>query len=165
VPAENPSPAPPPDAADLRAWERYPDAGVDHDNRAFYEGWLQHELRINRCADCGHWHHPPRALCPKCWSFTVVPTAVSGRGVVGLSMLLRQGHDAEGVEYPYPVVAVDLEEQADPPVRITSTLLGASRTEAPPIGTPVELAWTERAGAPFPVFRLAGAAPEGSPDA
>jgi uncharacterized OB-fold protein len=140
---------------ELRAWERYPDAGVDHDNRAFYEGWLAHELRVNRCSECGRWHHPPRALCPGCWSFDVVPTTVSGRGVVALSMVLRQGPRTEGVAYPYVVIAVDLEEQAEPPVRVTSTLMGVPGGELVAIGTPVELEWSERNGAPFPVFGLA----------
>jgi hypothetical protein len=143
-----------PTAEDLRVWERYPDLGVDHDNRAFYEGWLARELRINCCSACGRWHHPPRALCPGCWSVDVVPTPVSGRGVVGLAMVLRQGPQTEGVAYPYPVVAVDLEEQADPPVRITSTLLDVARNELVAVGTPVKLDWTERNGVPFPVFRL-----------
>jgi uncharacterized protein len=139
-------------SVDPRAWARYPDLGVDHDNRGFYEGWLERELRVNRCADCGRFHHPPRALCPSCWSFDVVATAVSGRGVVALSILLRQGHEEDGVDYPYPVIAVDLIEQRDPPVRITSTLLDPGDGPVA-IGTPVQLVWVQRHGAPFPVFR------------
>ncbi|SFP04381.1 DUF35 OB-fold domain-containing protein, acyl-CoA-associated [Actinomadura madurae] len=131
-------------------WERYPDAALDDDSRHLYEGWLERELRLPRCADCGAWHAPPRAICPWCWSFDVVPTKVSGRGVVHLSMLLHQGPQAEGVSYPHPVVTVELAEQAG--LRFTSTIIGSPALPAP-IGTAVELAWTERAGAPYPVFR------------
>jgi uncharacterized OB-fold protein len=132
--------------------QRFSYAQVDRDKRDFYRGWLARELRVNRCADCGHWHHPPRPMCPACWSWNVVPTAVSGRGVVHLLMLLHQGPPAEGVDYgagPYPVVTVELAEQ--PGLRYTSTIV-----DCPPdklaIGLPVELAWIERNGAPFPVF-------------
>jgi hypothetical protein len=70
-------------------------------------------------------------------------------------MVLRQGPQTEGVAYPHVVVAVDLEEQAEPPVRVTSTLMGVPDDELVAIGTPVELEWTERDGAPLPVFRAA----------
>jgi uncharacterized OB-fold protein len=134
----------------VATWERYPEAAIDQDNRALYEGWLERELRLNKCSDCGKWHHPPRSICPHCWSVSIVPTRVSGRGVVHLSILLRQGPPAAGVEYPYPVVTVELEEQEA--LRFTSTIVGCEPT-AVRIGMPVELEWIERQGAPFPVFR------------
>jgi hypothetical protein len=80
---------------------------------------------------------------------------VSGHGVVALSMVLRQGPQTAGVTYPYPVVAVDLAEQSEPPLRFTSTLVGVGGEELVAIGTPVQLIWTERNGSPFPVFRVA----------
>lgn len=133
-----------------RVWERYPDADIDHDNRSLYEGWLSHELRIPQCADCGRWHQPSRAICPFCWSFNVVPTPVSGNGRVTLAIILSQGRTAPGVTYPYPVVTVELEEQ--PALRFTTTIIDCDLADVR-IGMDVELAWTQRAGAPFPVFR------------
>jgi uncharacterized OB-fold protein len=138
---------------DAELVERFAHMRVDRDSAPFYRGWLEHELRLNRCADCGRWHHPPRPMCPACWSWNVVPTAVRGRGTVHLRMLLHQGPPAPGVDYsrgPHPVVVVELEEQ--PGLRITSTLIGCAPAEIA-IGMPVELAWIERHGAPFPVFR------------
>ncbi len=135
--------------------DRFASYKVDRDNAAFYRGWLAHELRINRCADCGHWHQPPRPMCPKCWSWNVVPTAVSGRGRVHLLMRLHQGPSAPGVDYsagPYPVVTVELEEQVA--LRYTSTVVNCDPTTIA-IDMPVQLAWIDRYGAPFPVFEPA----------
>lgn len=131
---------------------RFPDTRIDLDTRYFYDGWLNHELRINRCGDCGEWHHPPRPLCPKCWSFNVKPTPVSGHGTVHLLMKLHQGPPAPGVDYkqPHPVATVELDEQ--PGLRFTSTVIDYPLEEIH-IGMRVELAWVERYGAPYPVFK------------
>lgn len=135
------------------ALARYRHRAIDQDNIGLYEGWLQKELRLNKCNDCGKWHEPARALCPFCWSFDVAPTAVSGRGTIYLSILLRQGKEEEGVTYPYPVVLVELAEQAG--LRFTSTVVDAAWEDIR-VGAPVRLDWVERHGAPFPVFRLEG---------
>ncbi len=138
---------------DVELVERLGHVVVDRDNADFYRGWLDEDLRLNRCADCGRWHHPPRPMCPSCWSWNVVPTPVSGRGTVHLLIRLHQGPPAPGVDYaaaPYPVVTVELEEQVG--LRFTSTVI-----DCPPdniaIGMPVELTWIDRHGSPFPVFR------------
>ena len=133
---------------------RFPWVQVSHDDKHLFRGWLDRELRIQRCQDCGRFHHPPKPICPECWSWRLVPTPVSGRGVIHLAMFLRQGPPAPGVDYargPHPVVTVELEEQ--PGLRFTSTVVGAP-LDAIRIGAPVELAWIDRYGAPFPVFRL-----------
>ena len=126
---------------------------VDHDTKDFYRGWLHRELRLNRCGSCGTWHHPPRPVCPACWSSQVVPTPVSGRGRVHLLIRLHQGPAAEGVSYEggWPVATVELDEQ--PGLRFTSGVIGARREDLA-IGRRVELAWIERGGEPYPVFRL-----------
>ena len=69
---------------------------------------------------------------------------------------LHQGPPADGVDYakgPHPVVTVELEEQ--PALRFTSTIVDCALDDIQ-IGMPVELAWIERSGAPYPVFRSAG---------
>ncbi len=138
--------------SDAELVARFAHLAVDRDNAAFYRGWLSHQLLIHRCGDCGHWHHPPRPMCPRCWSWNTVPTPVAGRGRVHLLMRLHQGPPAPGVDYgegPHPVATVELD---DPPgVRFTSTVIGCE-AEAVHIGMAVELAWIERHGAPFPVF-------------
>jgi hypothetical protein len=72
---------------------------VERDTVEHYRGYLSRQLVINRCADCGRWHHPMRPMCPACWSGNVEATPVSGRGIVYLFMLLHQGPPADGVDY------------------------------------------------------------------
>jgi uncharacterized OB-fold protein len=128
---------------------------VERDTIEHYRGYLRRELVLNRCADCGRWHQPMRPICPACWSRSVIPTAVRGRGTVYLVTLLHQGPPADGVDYargPHPVVTVDLEEQ--PGLRFTSTIVGCAPQDVR-IGMPVELTWIERNGSPYPAFRPA----------
>ena len=133
--------------------ERFPYAQIDHETKHLFRGWLDQRLLINRCDDCEHFHHPPKPVCPSCWSSSLTPTAVTGRGVVHLTMLLHQGPPAPDVDYekaPHPVVTVELEEQEG--LRFTSTVVDCALDDVR-IGLPVELSWIERFGSPFPVFR------------
>ena len=132
---------------------RFPGQPLDLDSAAHYRGRLERRLLLNRCTDCGLWHHPPRPICPGCWSTNVIATDVAGDGVIHLAIFLYQGPPAAGVDYttPYPVVTVQLDEQ--PGLRFTSTVVDAPNDRIA-IGARVALAWIERDGVPLPVFRL-----------
>jgi uncharacterized OB-fold protein len=134
---------------------RLPNTLIDHDNKEYYRGWLERRLVLRRCTDCGAWHHPPRAVCPECWSRNVVPTEGSGHGTVHLLMKLHQGRPSPGVDYstPHPVATVDLDEG----VRFTSTIVNCPLEEMA-IGMRVQLAWVDRYDVPYPVFE-----PESTP--
>ena len=70
-------------------------------------------------------------------------------------MRLHQGPPLEGVDYaasPHPVVVVELEEQ--PALRVTSTVVHCDPAMIA-IGMPVQLAWIERDGVPYPAFEPA----------
>jgi uncharacterized OB-fold protein len=141
--------------SDRELLERLPDTLIDHDNKAFYRGWLERRLLVNRCDDCGTWHLPPRAWCPHCWSGNITPTEVSGRGTVHLLIFLHQGPPAPDVDYskgPHAVATIELVEQEG--LRYTSTIVGCPNEEMR-IGMPVQLTWIERYGEPFPVFEPA----------
>ena len=140
-----------PTISDGELVDRFPDIVIDGGNKEFYRGWLQHQLLLNRCQDCGRWHHPPKPVCPECWSTRVRPTPVSGGGTVHLLIWLRQGPPADGVDYstPHPVATIELDEQ--PGLRFTSTVVDATMDDVA-IGDRVELTWVERNGEPFPAF-------------
>jgi hypothetical protein len=133
--------------------QRFPGEGITHDNAAHYRGRLRRELLMNRCGDCGRWHAPPKPICPDCWSSRVSAEPVSGEGVIFMAILLHRGPPAPGVDYstPYPVVTVELDEQ--PGLRFTSTVVGADNNDIR-IGAAVRLDWSNRVGAPMPVFAL-----------
>jgi len=127
---------------------------LDHDNKAIYRARLDHRLLVMRCGDCGRWHEPAKPICPACWSTAVVPTEVSGRGTVFMYLVLHQGPPADGVDYAfgYPVVTVELEEQAG--LRVTGTMVGIATGDIE-IGMPVALDWLDRDGVPVLAFRPA----------
>jgi uncharacterized OB-fold protein len=135
--------------------QRFPGEAITHDNAAHYRGRLHRELLMNRCGDCGRWHAPPKPICPDCWSSRVSAEPVSGEGVIFLAILLHRGPPAPGVDYstPYPVVTVEFDEQ--PGLRFTSTVVGADNNDIR-VGAAMRLEWSERAGAPMPVFELKG---------
>jgi uncharacterized protein len=135
---------------------RLPQLPITHENAAHYRGYFERRLLINRCQDCGHWHHPPKLLCPKCWSHKIMPTDVSGKGHVYLMIWLHQGPAAPGLDYtlPHPVVTAELMEQAH--LRFSASVLGAAPTKLY-IGHGVRLNWIMRGDAPWPAFELTGA--------
>ena len=142
-------------ASDAELVERLAHLPVERDTAEHYRGYLRRELIMNRCSDCGRWHHPMRPMCPACWSWNVVPTALSGRGAVHLFVVLHQGPPAEGVDYekaPHLVVTVELAEQAG--LRFSATMVGSAPADVE-IGMSVELTWIERHGSPYPAFQAA----------
>ena len=139
---------------DEQVLARFPKERIDPDNVGFYRGLLEGELRLNRCRDCGEWHMPQRAVCPRCWSENVVATPVSGRGTVHLLIFLHTGAPIPGVDYAagHPVATIELAEQKG--LRFTATLVNCVRSEMK-IGLPVELTFIERDGRPAPAFQPA----------
>jgi uncharacterized OB-fold protein len=122
---------------------------VDQDSIDHYRGLLQRRLLINRCADCGNWHHPPRPICPKCWSLRVRPTEPSGAGTIFLLTFLARGDSP-----PHPIATVDLDEQVG--LRYTATIEGPAKPGEVQVGDCVELTWIERQDREVPAFRLSG---------
>jgi hypothetical protein len=145
------------DETDEELIARFPDVRLDHVNKHFYRGLLQEEVRLNRCADCGHWHHRPKPVCPACWSKNLVATPIGGTGTIHLLIVLHQGPPAEGVDYstPHPVATVELPEQEG--LRFTSAVVGPSVHDIA-VGQPVRLEWTTRNDRPFPIWRVVGGA-------
>ena len=139
--------------SDAELLEAFPDMLINHDDKEFYRGWLEHRLMINRCDDCGRWHHPPSPICPDCWSRAVTPTEASGEGTIHLLIKLHQGSPAPDVDYsqPHPVATIELTEQQG--LRFTTTIVNCPLEDIA-IGMPVALTWIDRWGAPYPVFEL-----------
>jgi uncharacterized OB-fold protein len=135
--------------------DAFPGVRIDHDNAAYHRGLLERRLLVNRCDQCATWHHPPRPVCPRCWSRSVTPTEVSGTGRIALLTVLRQGPPQPGVDYAqgHALVAVELDEQ--PGLRLAGTVIGT-----PPdrlgVDQRVRLAWRDVPGrAPRPEFEVA----------
>jgi uncharacterized protein len=85
-----------------------PMRGLAHE---FYSFCKKHELRFQKCSQCGQWRHVPREMCPDCGSFDYEWAQSSGRGQVFSwastdQPMLPQFADA----VPYAIAIVELEE-------------------------------------------------------
>lgn len=115
----------------------------DDDSRGFWEGCAIGELRVQRCAACGHRQFPPRQQCPVCRSFDVGWEVVSGRGAVWSFVVPHPPLLPAYAELaPYNVIVVSLDE--DPTLRMVGNLVagpGATIDSVDPatitIGEPV----------------------------
>lgn len=133
----------------------WPIPAIDEDNRAFWTGGREGCLLITRCEDCGRRTHPPVPRCPFCLSDRAAPSPVSGRARV-YSFTINHQQWSSGLEVPYVIAVVALEEQAD--VRLLTNIVGCPVEEVA-IGMPVEVEFDQRADVFVPVFRRAAAAP------
>jgi len=85
---------------------------INEMNAYFWCGGQDGRLHILQCADCALYIHPYVARCPKCRSADLAPQPVSGRGVVAAVVVNHQPW-IPGLEVPYIVAIVELDEQAD----------------------------------------------------
>jgi uncharacterized OB-fold protein len=115
----------------------HPRPAVTADTEFFWQGLKEHRLLIRRCADCGHLHHPPGPMCPKCHSCEWGAQAVSGRGVLHSYVVVHQPQ-LPGFSYPLAVALVELEEG----VRLLGNLNGME-PQALRIGMPLEAEFVE----------------------
>ena len=124
---------------------------LNDDNRAFWTGGRDGELRIARCGDCGYYIHPPTPRCPRCLSERVEAQPVSGRGTV-YTFTVNRREWAPGLDVPYIIAIVALDEQAD--LRLMTNVVDVSPDEMV-IGMPVRVEFREQGDAYVPVFRAA----------
>ena len=85
--------------------------GLRRQNRPFFEGAKQGELRLQRCTSCGHHWFPPSDNCPSCLSFDFEWVTLSGHGRIWSWIVMHQRY-FKGFEddIPYNVAFVELEE-------------------------------------------------------
>ena len=105
----------------------------------FYSFCKQHELRFQRCTECGTWRHIPRDICAKCGSFKWEWARSSGKGKVfswttATQPMMPQFAD----QVPYSPVIVELDEG----VRMVTWLTGVKPDELK-LGMPVEVAFDD----------------------
>lgn len=117
------------------------------ENRAFWTGGAQGELRILRCEACRRWAHPPVSACPAC-SGPLEPEAVSGRGKVFTFTVNYQGFHPK-VPPPYVIAIVELAEQAD--LRIPTNIVNCELDRVA-CGMPVRVLFEQHGEVFVPLF-------------
>lgn len=117
------------------------------DDRWFWDGVRQHELRIHECASCHRLQHPPTPLCPACGSDGWTWRVAIGRGRVYSWIVSRHPSTADG---PARIVAlIELEEGT----RLVSNLIDVEAADVDN-GMLVEVAFAAFAGGVvLPQFR------------
>ena len=84
---------------------------VNGDNREFWAGCKEHELRFQKCVDCGHIRWPAAVLCPSCHSLETKWIVSSGRGMIYTFAVYHKAyHPGFEQELPYVVATIELEE-------------------------------------------------------
>ena len=78
-------------------------------NAELYAFWAKGELRLQRCAECNTWRHPPRYRCAACGSAEVTWDLASSRGRVFSWTITHRAVDP-AFEPPYAIVVVELDE-------------------------------------------------------
>ena len=107
---------------------------ITDENRPFWEGCKQGELRLQKCSNCGHIRHLSPA-CPQCLRADHQWVAASGRGTVYSWIVVHQRYNrAFEEDLPYNVTIVELEEG---PRMVTS--LAEIENEDIKAGIPVEV--------------------------
>jgi uncharacterized OB-fold protein len=87
-----------------------PTPEINDENRAFWEGCRQGELRVQKCSNCGHIRHLSPA-CPQCLKAEHEWVAASGRGTVYSWIVVHQRYNrAFEEDLPYNVTIVELDE-------------------------------------------------------
>jgi len=117
-------------------------------------------LKVQRCASCSTYFHPPVGLCPDCLSEDLAFVPVSGEGTVYSFTQTHSGarHPAFAARTPYLVALVELVEQAG--LFFFSNLDG-SDPATPVAGQRVQFFAEEReGGAVIPQFRVSPPPPE-----
>jgi uncharacterized OB-fold protein len=121
---------------------------LTQENRAFWQGGAEGELRICRCGACGEWIHPPTPICLKCDSLDLGPQAVSGRGSVA-SFTINYQKWAPELEVPFVIAIVELVEQ--PGLRFLTNVVGCP-PDAVAIGMPVRVVFEQHEDVWLPLF-------------
>lgn len=84
---------------------------INADNRPFWEGCRQHELRFQQCRECGQVRWPPSDLCPQCHSTTTDWLISRGIGrVYTFAVYHTAFHPGFKADLPYTVAMVELDE-------------------------------------------------------
>ena len=122
------------------------------DDKPFWDFCNKRELRIQACASCGKFRHPPVPACGHCGSLATEWVQVTGRGTVYTYTVAHHAvHAVLKGHPPYNVVVVLLDGADD--VRIVSNVVDVSPDDIC-IGMPVELIWeTQTDGSVLPRFR------------
>jgi hypothetical protein len=84
---------------------------INEDTAPYWEYCHQHELRMQKCKECGNVRFPVSILCPACHSMETDWEKLSGKGRVYSFVVFRLAyHEAYRNDIPYVVAIIELDE-------------------------------------------------------
>jgi uncharacterized OB-fold protein len=94
--------------------------------KPFWEAAKRHELRFQRCPNCGYYRYPPALRCPECLAENDDWAQVSGRGKIWSFNVYHHNYaKAFESELPYNTALVELEEGP----RLITNIVGISNED------------------------------------
>jgi len=112
---------------------------VNQDTSEFWTGCKVHELRFQKCKDCGHIRWPAATICPMCHSRDAQWIVASGKGKVYTFVVYHVAyHPGFKDEIPYVVAVVELEEGP----HLLTNIVGCGNDEVR-CDMPVEVTWED----------------------
>lgn len=124
---------------------------LDADNRAFWTGGADGQLKLIKCGDCGEFTHPPRQICRHCQSENVAATPVTGTGEVDTFTINYQAW-MPGLEVPFVIARVRID--GAPGVILTTNIVNCAPEDVK-FDDKVRVLFDEQDGIWFPVFERA----------
>lgn len=116
---------------------------ITEDNKEFWDWCKKHELRAQKCGDCGTLRYPPQPFCRECLSNKYEYVKLSGKGKVNTHVRYHQRYNwGWDEELPYIVIEVEADEAG---LKFVGNFLKGT---APPyenlkIGMPVKVAFDD----------------------
>lgn len=109
------------------------------DNKPFWEACHHHQLKFQKCLDCGHIRWPAAFICPICHSDRAEWTEVSGKGKIYTFIVYHKVfHPGFENDVPYIVASIELEEGP----RILSNVINCS-IDTVNCDMPVQVVWED----------------------
>ena len=109
------------------------------DTKPFWDGCKEHQLRFQKCRNCGLVRWPPSIICPMCYSHDTEWIVASGKGKVYTFAVYHQAY-YEAFENDLPYVAAVVELEGGP--RLVSNIVGCIPEEVR-CDMPVEVTWED----------------------
>ena len=84
---------------------------ITDDNRQYWQYCKKHELRMQKCHNCGYIRFPPSLVCPQCHSMDFEWEKLSGQGKIYSFVIYRMSyHPSYADDIPYTVAIIQLAE-------------------------------------------------------
>lgn len=125
---------------------------IEPGNKEFWDGLAEHEFRVARCDDCGHYNWVRLPACRSCLSERQTWTPVSGRATVWSYSIVHRGPGAFRDEVPYGVVLAKLEEEPRSCLVLGNTV-GIPLDELH-VGLPLKITYLDAPGENVTLFRF-----------